>query len=88
MAAEPKPWQQRCLLAPVRLLAGGINCLFWAQGDFPASRMINSVHGVDPARQQELMEVLDVNPDWRMHMVSDGQRRRVQLCLGLLQPFK
>ena len=50
--------------------------------------MINSVHGVDPARQQELMEVLDVNPDWRMHMVSDGQRRRVQLCLGLLQPFK
>lgn len=58
------------------------------QGDFPASRMINSVHGVDPARRQELMEVLDVNPDWRMHMVSDGQRRRVQLCLGLLQPFK
>lgn len=33
------------------------------------------------------MEVLDINPDWRMHTVSDGQRRRVQICLGLLKPF-
>lgn len=34
------------------------------------------------------MKVLDVNPEWRMHLVSDGQRRRVQLCVGLLRPFK
>lgn len=50
--------------------------------------MLNSIPGIDPARRDKLIEVLDVNPDWRMHTVSDGQRRRVQICLGLLKPFK
>ena len=49
--------------------------------------MLNSVPGIDPARRNKLIEVLDVNPAWRMHTVSDGQRRRVQICLGLLKPF-
>lgn len=57
------------------------------QGDFPASKMLNGLPGIDPARRAKLMEVLDINPDWRMHTVSDGQRRRVQICLGLLKPF-
>ena len=57
------------------------------QGDFPASKMLNGLPGIDPVRLAKLMEVLDVNPDWRMHTVSDGQRRRVQICLGLLKPF-
>lgn len=34
------------------------------------------------------VQVLDVNPGWRMNTVSDGQRRRVQLVMGLLKPFK
>jgi CCR4-NOT complex subunit CAF16 len=50
--------------------------------------MINSIQGVDPARRAELIKVLDIDPDWRMHTVSDGQRRRVQICLGLLKPYK
>lgn len=58
------------------------------QGDFPARRMIDSVTGVDPARRARLVQVLDIDPDWRMHRVSDGQRRRVQICLGLLHPFE
>ncbi|KAJ4842669.1 ABC transporter I member 20 [Turnera subulata] len=33
-------------------------------------------------------EVLDIDLSWRMHKVSDGQRRRVQICMGLLKPFK
>ena len=33
------------------------------------------------------MRLLDIDPEWRMHQVSDGQRRRVQICLGLLKPF-
>ncbi|KAG1674932.1 hypothetical protein FOA52_014725 [Chlamydomonas sp. UWO 241] len=57
-------------------------------GDFPAIKMINSVHGVDEARKQRLIKVLDIDPAWRMHQVSDGQRRRVQICVGLLKPFK
>ncbi|OAY73020.1 ABC transporter I family member 20 [Ananas comosus] len=33
-------------------------------------------------------EILDIDLSWRMHKVSDGQRRRVQICMGLLKPFK
>lgn len=40
-----------------------------------------------PERRDELLEVLDVNLNWRMHKVSDGQRRRVQLFISLLRPF-
>ncbi|KAG4907291.1 hypothetical protein JHK82_055952 [Glycine max] len=32
-------------------------------------------------------EVLDIDLSWRLHKVSDGQRRRVQICMGLLKPF-
>lgn len=39
--------------------------------------------GVDPARRARVLEMLDVDPGWRMHRVSDGQRRRVQLLLDL-----
>jgi CCR4-NOT complex subunit CAF16 len=30
---------------------------------------------------------MDVDINWRMHQVSDGQRRRVQIVLGLLMPW-
>lgn len=58
------------------------------QGDFSAGKMIEGIRGVDPERRKEIMEVLDINPDWRMTNVSDGQRRRVQLTIGLLKPYK
>ncbi|WIA28855.1 hypothetical protein OEZ86_011381 [Tetradesmus obliquus] len=57
-------------------------------GDFPARKMIDAVPAVSEERKQRLMSVLDVDPAWRMHQVSDGQRRRVQICVGLLRPFK
>jgi CCR4-NOT complex subunit CAF16 len=57
-------------------------------GDFPASRMLDSIPGVDPERKKRIIEVLDVNVNWRMHQVSDGQRRRVQLAWGLMLPYK
>ncbi|KAI9209675.1 P-loop containing nucleoside triphosphate hydrolase protein [Polychytrium aggregatum] len=40
-----------------------------------------------PERCARLLEILDVNPDWTMNEVSDGQRRRVQIVLGLLEPW-
>ncbi|KAI5680077.1 hypothetical protein M9H77_01304 [Catharanthus roseus] len=58
------------------------------QGDFSAEHMIFGVEGVDPIRREKLIELLDIDLQWRMHKVSDGQRRRVQICLGLLHPFK
>lgn len=42
----------------------------------------------DPVRRERLIELLDIDLQWRMHKVSDGQRRRVQICMGLLHPFK
>ncbi len=56
------------------------------QGDMPAGQMINSLPGVDPARRDKVLQVLDIDLEWRMHKVSDGQRRRVQICMGLLKP--
>lgn len=57
-------------------------------GDIPASQMLNSLPGIDPARRERLIDVLDIDPTWRMHLVSDGQRRRVQIAMGLLKPFQ
>ena len=56
-------------------------------GDIPAKQMLNSMPDVDPQRISRLIEVLDIDPEWRMHLVSDGQRRRVQIAMGLLKPF-
>jgi CCR4-NOT complex subunit CAF16 len=41
---------------------------------------------IDPARRDRLIDVLGVDLDWHMHAISDGQRRRVQLLLGLVRP--
>ena len=50
--------------------------------------MLNHVPGIDSARRERLIKVLDIDPDWQMNKVSDGQRRRVQIAIGLLRPFK
>ena len=39
-------------------------------------------------RRDELVEILDIDVAWRMHAVSDGERRRVQLAMGLLRPWR
>lgn len=44
--------------------------------------------GIDPARRARVLSILDVDPAWRMHRVSDGQRRRVQILLDLERPLR
>lgn len=41
-----------------------------------------------PERNAELLRVLGVNPEWHLNGVSEGQRKRVQLYLNLLHPFR
>ncbi len=41
-----------------------------------------------PERNVELLELLDINPEWHLNAVSEGQRKRVQLYLNLIKPFK
>ena len=53
--------------------------------DFGAGEMLEraSAPGAEgAARREKLVEVLDIDPEWRMHRVSDGQRRRVQIAMG------
>merc|ERR1711959_156931 len=61
------------------------------QADVTVRRMLEThpnYDHLDQARLRRLLQVLDVNLSWRMHMVSDGQRRRVQILMGLLKPFE
>lgn len=58
------------------------------QADIPVSGMMTKLQSEYPERRDELLDLLGVDPEWRMHRVSDGQRRRVQLFLGLIRPFE
>jgi CCR4-NOT complex subunit CAF16 len=62
--------------------------LIHMQGDIAAGKMIFGVEGVDPQRRQQLIDLLEIDLDWRLNKVSDGQRRRVQICMGLLKPYQ
>lgn len=57
--------------------------------DMSVARLIASVGGDKFAERRDfLISILDIDLRWRMHAVSDGERRRVQLCMGLLRPFE
>lgn len=58
------------------------------QGDISAGKMIFGVEGVDPARRARLVELLDIDLYQRITTMSDGQKRRVQICMGLLKPYE
>lgn len=56
--------------------------------DIDVPTLLSSVGGDHyPDRRDELVEILDIDLRWRMHAVSDGERRRVQLAMGLLRPW-
>ncbi len=48
----------------------------------PAARMPTCV-----ACRAELIQLLDIDVYQRLNTMSDGQRRRVQICMGLLKPY-
>ena len=54
--------------------------------DITVDEILERRRDVDPERRDHLIQVLGVDRGWHMHAVSDGQRRRVQLLLGLLRP--
>jgi len=84
-AAHPRDPFAHPFSSPHRVRSQGSVAL---AGDFSAGKMIFGVEGVDKERRARLIELLDIDVDWSMMTVSDGQRRRVQICMGLLKPFK
>jgi len=56
--------------------------------DIAVPVLLESVGGsYYPERRDELVSILDIDLSWRMHAVSDGERRRVQLAMGLIRPW-
>ena len=52
------------------------------------SAFLDSVGGYrHKERRDRLLDILDIDLDWHMHQISDGERRRVQLCFGLMVPW-
>ena len=76
-------FQDTSLCAEVALLGGP----FPFSVDVRVGDMIGATLPVS-ARARRLVAVLGVDEDWHMHRISDGQRRRVQLLLGLLHPYR
>jgi CCR4-NOT complex subunit CAF16 len=66
--------------------------------DIPVHQMVRSLYGdlqgtpeevlAEAARRDRLLALLDIDPNWRMHNVSDGQRKRVMILLKLLRPYR
>lgn len=58
------------------------------QADIAVKDMMKTLQDQFPERRDLLIKLLRIDPEWKMHQVSDGQRRRVQIFIGLLRPFK
>ena len=56
--------------------------------DIAARDMMKAWQDANPERRDELVRVLGMNLDWRMHECSDGQRKKVRIMLKLLRPFR
>lgn len=58
------------------------------RSDIVVSTFLDSVGGYrHKERRDRLLDILDVDLTWHMHAISDGERRRVQLCMGLMEPW-
>jgi CCR4-NOT complex subunit CAF16 len=56
------------------------------QADIGVAEMMKDVQAAHAERRDFLAGLLGVDMTWRMHQLSDGQRRRVQIMLQLLRP--
>jgi CCR4-NOT complex subunit CAF16 len=79
------PFEHVFSLAEVALVDGD----FPIHVDLKVSELLSHPSpGVQRELEAELLQLLEINPAWRMHRVSEGQRRRVQLLLALRRPVK
>ena len=56
--------------------------------DCAASEMMKKWQDQNIERRDELVRVLGINLNWRMHECSDGQRKKVRIMIKLLRPFQ
>lgn len=65
-----------------------VGCSVPLMADIAVHKMMEKLQLSYPERRNELVDMLGIDLNWRMHQLSDGQRRRVQIFMGLLRPFK
>lgn len=56
--------------------------------DIKVNEMMSNLQKEYPERRKKLLELLEINENWSMAYISDGQRRRIQIFLGLLKPVE
>jgi CCR4-NOT complex subunit CAF16 len=56
--------------------------------DIGVAEMMVELQAEFRPRRDELVALLGIDLEWRMHQLSDGQRRRVQIMLQLLRPVE
>lgn len=57
--------------------------------DIPVNLLLASIGGETyEDRRNLLIDILDIDPSWSMLNISDGERRRVQIAMGLVKPWK
>lgn len=57
--------------------------------DIPVNLLLASIGGETYAERRNLLiDILDIDPEWSMLGISDGERRRVQIAMGLVKPWK
>lgn len=57
--------------------------------DIPVNLLLASIGGeIYAERRNQLIDILDIDPDWSMLGISDGERRRVQIAMGLVKPWR
>ncbi|KAG8204655.1 Sophorolipid transporter, partial [Candida africana] len=57
--------------------------------DIPVNLLLASIGGETyQDRRNLLIDILDIDPSWSMLNISDGERRRVQIAMGLVKPWK
>lgn len=56
--------------------------------DISAKEMMQKWQEDHIERRDELVRVLGINLNWRMHECSDGQRKKVRIMIKLLRPFQ
>ena len=70
----------RCLISHTSFSSVAVDCA--------ASEMMANWQELFKDRRDELVRVLGINLDWRMHECSDGQRKKVRIMIKLLRPFQ
>ena len=70
----------RCLISHTSFSSDAVDCA--------ASEMMANWQELFKDRRDELVRVLGINLDWRMHECSDGQRKKVRIMIKLLRPFQ